>query len=45
MGAHACNPNTWEVDAGASGVHSHLELQSEFKAAVDYIPFLNSPVL
>lgn len=34
MVAHACNPSTWEVDAGEAEVHNQLGLQKEFKASL-----------
>lgn len=31
---HAKNSSAWEVEAGVSGVHSHPQLHSEFKASL-----------
>ena len=32
---HTCNPSTWQVLAGRSGVQGYPQLHSEFKASLD----------
>lgn len=34
MVTHACHPNTWEVEAGGSGVEGHSQLSNEFEASL-----------
>ena len=31
---HTCDPSTWEVEAGWSGVQDYFELYSEFKSSL-----------
>lgn len=33
--AQVCNPSTWEVEAGRSGVQGYLQLHREFKASLN----------
>jgi hypothetical protein len=37
MVAHACDPNTWEAEAGESWVQGQPSLQKEFKASLSYM--------
>jgi hypothetical protein len=37
MVSHGCNPSTWEIEAGSSEVHSHLELHNGFEASLGYM--------
>lgn len=35
--AHACNPNTWEGEAGRSDIQSPPQLHSEFEVSLSYM--------
>ena len=34
MVVHTCDPSTWEVEAGGSGIQDLFELYSEFKSSL-----------
>lgn len=37
MVTHACDPGTWEVEAGGSGAQDLLHIHMQFKASLGYI--------
>jgi hypothetical protein len=37
MVASLCNPSTWKVEVGGSGVQGYLYLDGEFKANLGYM--------
>lgn len=37
MEIHTCNPSTWEVEAGRSGVEDQLQPHGKFEASLSYL--------